>query len=115
MCNGNLPNEGTRQRTGKTLGRCNQIQAGLKINTGRIDGGVIPALRHRVLSDLQIVVFTPDIIHAWLLSNLSNKKVLSFLEKVDLIVVDEVHTYSGVFVFSIPPFFLEDYSIYFIC
>lgn len=71
--------------------------AGLKVKTGRIDGGVIPAFRHRVLSDSQIVVFTPDIIHAWLLSNLSNKKVLSFLEKVDLIVVDEVHTYSGVF------------------
>jgi DEAD/DEAH box helicase domain-containing protein len=71
--------------------------AGLKANTGRIDGGVAPTFRHQVLSDSQIVVFTPDIIHAWLLSNLSNKKVLSFLKKVDLIVVDEVHTYSGVF------------------
>lgn len=72
-------------------------RAGIRTTVGRIDGGVIPALRHRVLSDSQIVVFTPDIIHAWLLSNLSNKKVLSFLEKVELIVVDEVHTYSGVF------------------
>ncbi len=72
-------------------------RAGLKTAVGRIDGGVIPAFRHRVLSDSQIVVFTPDIIHAWLLSNLSNRKVLSFLEKVNLIVVDEVHTYSGVF------------------
>jgi DEAD/DEAH box helicase domain-containing protein len=72
-------------------------QAGMKTTVGRIDGGVIPAFRHRILSESQIVVFTPDIIHAWLLSNLSNAKVLSFLEKVELIVVDEVHTYSGVF------------------
>jgi DEAD/DEAH box helicase domain-containing protein len=72
-------------------------KAGLRSTIGRIDGGVTPALRHRVLSDSQIVVFTPDIIHAWLLSNLSNRKVISFLEKVDLIIVDEVHTYSGVF------------------
>jgi len=71
--------------------------AGLKTPVGRIDGGVISAYRQQVLSDSQIVILTPDIIHAWLLSSLSNKKVLSFLEKVDLIVVDEVHTYSGVF------------------
>jgi len=88
----------------KALGREQEIrwkdaieQAGMTTPIGRIDGGVIPAYRQHVLSDSQIVILTPDIIHAWLLSNLSNKKVLSFLEKVDLIVVDEVHTYSGVF------------------
>ena len=72
-------------------------KAGMKTPVGRIDGGVIPVYRHNILSDSQVVIFTPDVIHAWLLSSLSNKKVLSFLEKVELIVVDEVHTYSGVF------------------
>lgn len=71
--------------------------SGLQVNVGRIDGGVASSYRNRIISDANVVVFTPDIIHAWLLSNLSNKKVLSFLQKVDLIVVDEVHTYSGVF------------------
>ena len=85
--------------------------AGLKTPVGRIDGGVISAYRQRVLSDSQIVILTPDIIHAWLFSSLSNKKVLSFLEKVDLIVVDEVHTYSGVFG-SNSAFLLDDSSIY---
>ena len=72
-------------------------RSGMKISVGRIDGGVVSALRHQILSDSQIVICTPDIFHAWFLSNLSNRKTLNFLEKVELIVVDEVHTYSGVF------------------
>ncbi len=72
-------------------------RAGLKVSVGRIDGGVTPALRHNILANSQVIIFTPDVIHAWLLSGLSNKKTLAYLEKVDLIVVDEVHSYSGVF------------------
>lgn len=72
-------------------------RAGIKVSVGRIDGGVTPALRHNILANSQVIIFTPDVIHAWLLSGLSNKKTLAYLEKVDLIVVDEVHSYSGVF------------------
>jgi len=72
--------------------------SGLDISVGRIDGSVTPsAIRFNILASSQVVILTPDIIHAWLLSSLSNKKVLSFLQQVDLIIVDEVHTYSGVF------------------
>ena len=40
---------------------------------------------------------TPDIIHAWLLHNLSNRYVVEFISRISLVVVDEIHTYSGVF------------------
>lgn len=72
-------------------------RTGLKISVGRIDGGVGSALRHNILENSQIIIFTPDVIHAWLLSGLSNKKILAYLEKLDLIIVDEVHSYTGVF------------------
>mgnify|MGYP000893675413 CR=1 FL=1 len=72
-------------------------QAGMKAKVGRIDGNVPPKNRIHVLTSSQIIVVTPDIIHAWLLSNLSNENVKDFLRHISLIVIDEVHTYSGVF------------------
>lgn len=64
---------------------------------GRIDGNVPPGFRPGILERSRVVVFTPDIIHAWLFSNLDQPAVINFLRGVRLIVVDEVHAYSGVF------------------
>jgi DEAD/DEAH box helicase domain-containing protein len=64
---------------------------------GRIDGNVPPGFRLGVLERSRVVVFTPDILHAWLFSNLNQPAVIAFLREVRLIVVDEVHAYSGVF------------------
>jgi len=71
--------------------------AGLDGQIGRIDGNVPPGFRIGVLERSQVIVFTPDIIHAWLFSNLNQPAVIQFLRQVRLIVVDEVHAYSGVF------------------
>ena len=56
-----------------------------------------PGFRLNILERSRVVVFTPDIIHAWLFSNLNQPAVINFLRQVRLIVVDEVHAYSGVF------------------
>ena len=64
---------------------------------GRIDGNVPPGFRLNILERSKVVVFTPDIIHAWLFSNLNQPQVINFLREVKMIVVDEVHAYSGVF------------------
>ncbi|RPJ42337.1 MAG: DEAD/DEAH box helicase, partial [Chloroflexi bacterium] len=64
---------------------------------GRIDGNVPPGFRLNILERSRVVVFTPDIIHAWMFSNLSQPAVINFLRQVEMIVVDEVHAYSGVF------------------
>lgn len=71
--------------------------AGLDATVGRIDGNVPPAMRLGILERSPVVVFTPDIIHAWMFSNLNQKAVLNYLSKVELIVIDEVHAYTGVF------------------
>lgn len=71
--------------------------AGLSSEVGRIDGDVAMSSRVAVLRRASILIMTPDIIHAWLLSNLSEKSVVSFLRNLSLIVVDEVHEYNGVF------------------
>ncbi|MEZ4646987.1 MAG: DEAD/DEAH box helicase, partial [Chloroflexota bacterium] len=74
------------------------IKAEMKLKVGRIDGSV-KGKKNRldILKNSQIVVFTPDIIHAWLFSNLSNETVQEFLRNISLIIVDEIHTYTGVF------------------
>jgi DEAD/DEAH box helicase domain-containing protein len=64
---------------------------------GRIDGNVPPGFRMSILERSRVVVFTPDIIHAWMFSNLNQPAVINFLRDVRMIVVDEVHAYSGVF------------------
>jgi DEAD/DEAH box helicase domain-containing protein len=71
--------------------------AGLDVRLGRIDGQVPVASRLDMLKRSRVLIMTPDIMHAWLLSNLSNKAVLEFLRSTRLIIVDEVHNYSGVF------------------
>ncbi len=72
-------------------------QSGLAVKVGRIDGGVPTHDRQRILKESRVVVLTPDIIHAWLLSSINAPAVLDFLRNLTLIIADEAHTYSGVF------------------
>ncbi|OOG85172.1 hypothetical protein B0E41_08725 [Hydrogenophaga sp. A37] len=72
-------------------------ESGLPIRVGRIDGGVQMQERLRILAESRIVVMTPDIIHAWLLSSIAMPAVLDFLRGLTLVIADEAHTYSGVF------------------
>jgi len=69
----------------------------LHVEVGRIDGQIPMHARSEILRNSQVLILTPDIIHAWLMYNLSNKAVINFLANVSLIVVDEVHNYTGVF------------------
>lgn len=71
--------------------------AGITAEVGRIDGQVPMALRPTIVRNSKVLILTPDIIHAWLLSNLSDRFILNFLRSVSLIVIDEVHNYTGVF------------------
>lgn len=71
--------------------------AGSKIQIGMIDGEVKVSQRSDIIRHAQVLIVTPDIMHAWLLSNAGDKFVLSFLRSIRLIVVDEVHNYTGVF------------------
>lgn len=57
--------------------------------------------RIKTLKECDIVVMTPDVIHAFLMSNVNNKRIgnaiQKFIKNVDLIIIDEIHLYRGVF------------------
>ena len=64
---------------------------------GRIDGSVPPRDREGVLQSASIVVMTPDVCHAWLMSRLSLPVVRNFIRALSTLVMDEAHTLEGVF------------------
>ena len=72
-------------------------QAGIQARVGRIVGGVPQQDRLRILKESRVVVMTPDIIHTWLFSSLASPPILDFLRNLSLVIIDEAHTYSGVF------------------
>jgi DEAD/DEAH box helicase domain-containing protein len=72
-------------------------RAGLLAKVGRIDGQVAVSSRLEILKNSQVLVVTPDVLHAWFMSNLSNKNVIKFLSNLSLMIIDEIHNYTGVF------------------
>lgn len=64
---------------------------------GYIDGGVTTELRRDILRSNRVVLMTPDVLHAWLLSHLAEAEVKAFLGSLRLLVLDETHVYEGVF------------------
>jgi DEAD/DEAH box helicase domain-containing protein len=73
-------------------------QAGYSADViGRIDGDVLPDERQKIIQTAQIVVATPDVIHAWLLSNLAKPEHKRFLSRLKLVVIDEAHVFDSVF------------------
>jgi DEAD/DEAH box helicase domain-containing protein len=76
-------------------------KSGLANKVGRIVGGVSQEERISILKSCSVVIFTPDVIHAFLLGKIGDVKfknhIRKFLSKVKLIIIDEAHTYSGIF------------------
>ena len=64
---------------------------------GRIDGSVQVKDREDVLRSARIVVMTPDVCHAWLMSRLSLPVIRDFLRALSTLVMDEAHSLEGVF------------------
>lgn len=71
--------------------------AGIEATVGRIDGQISVQERLGIIRRVDVLITTPDIIHAWMFSQISQRPVQDFLKKLNLIIVDEVHTYTGVF------------------
>jgi DEAD/DEAH box helicase domain-containing protein len=67
------------------------------LSPGQIDGGVPVSERLPILGNHRVILMTPDVAHAWLMSNLEQQQVASFLSRLELIVLDEAHVYDGVF------------------
>ena len=68
----------------------------LGLNFGFIDGGLPVPKRVAVLERSRVVLMTPDVAHAWMMSNLKTPEIKSFLHHTKILILDEAHTYEGV-------------------
>ena len=64
---------------------------------GQIDGSVPVRERDDILRDARVVVMTPDVCQAWMMSRLSTPVVKEFVGSLSTIIVDEAHSLEAVF------------------
>ena len=69
--------------------------AGLSIITSTYDGDTPAPIRSAVRAAGQVVVTNPDMLHSAILPH--HTKWFQLFEQLQLIVIDELHTYRGVF------------------
>ena len=62
-----------------------------------ITGDVPMAHRGELLDRARIVLFTPDVGHAWLMRSVASQNVQQFLQRLTHVILDEAHVYEGVF------------------
>lgn len=62
-----------------------------------IHGGIEKPERLRKLSATDIILMTPDVLHAWVMTELNNPIVSEFLRSIGLMILDEAHIYDGIF------------------
>ena len=72
-------------------------QADVWMRIGRTDARYPLNHRAAILRESVVVTMTPDVVHAWSLANLADRHVKKFVANLQLIVIDEAHTYTGVF------------------
>lgn len=69
----------------------------LNVKVERIDGNTHKNERFVNLRKATVLIMTPDVLHAWLMPNLAKQEVTEFLNKLKLVIFDEVHLLKGVF------------------
>ena len=67
------------------------------LSVGYIDGSIPIKRRYEILRSNRIVLMTPDVTHAWFMSNLREQQIADFRNKMRLLILDEAHVYDGVF------------------
>ncbi|MED4014784.1 DEAD/DEAH box helicase [Sutcliffiella cohnii] len=70
-------------------------ELGVPINSYTYDGDTAPNIRQRVRKAGHIVITNPDMLHSGILPH--HTKWVSLFENLQYIVIDELHTYRGVF------------------
>jgi len=66
-------------------------------SVARLDGDVRPDERATLMENARIILATPDVTHAWLMSNLAKPAHRRFLGRLALVVIDEAHVFDSVF------------------
>lgn len=79
------------------LARWTSLLDSLSMKVGFIDGSVPVSERNEILLSRRVVLMTPDVAQAWLMSHLNEKAVAAFRSNLKLLILDETHVYDGVF------------------
>jgi DEAD/DEAH box helicase domain-containing protein len=79
------------------LARWDSLLSALSMKVGFIDGSVPMTERIEILMLRRVVLMTPDVAQAWLMSHLNEKAVADFRSNLKLLILDETHVYDGVF------------------
>ena len=70
-------------------------EMGVQLNSYTYDGDTSPAIRQKVRKAGHIVITNPDMLHSAILPH--HTKWVSLFENLKYIVIDELHTYRGIF------------------
>jgi DEAD/DEAH box helicase domain-containing protein len=79
------------------LGRWSKLAASLNLRVERIDGDIPTDKREATITRADVLIMTPDVVHAWWMANLERPKLRAALGSLSTIVLDEAHVYEGVF------------------
>ncbi|HUV35977.1 MAG TPA: DEAD/DEAH box helicase [Patescibacteria group bacterium] len=70
-------------------------EGGLQFEAGTYDGDTPQALRRKLRDSARIILTNPDMLHSGILPN--HAKWAPFFSRLRYVVVDEIHTYRGIF------------------
>ena len=90
-----VPDQGARPGPGHGVRRAGRRRPGWTIVTSTYDGDTPAPIRSAVRAAGQVVVTNPDMLHSAILPH--HTKWFQLFEQLQLIVIDELHTYRGVF------------------
>ncbi|UCG52454.1 MAG: DEAD/DEAH box helicase [Candidatus Latescibacterota bacterium] len=89
------PTKALAQDQLRTLHRYQAIDLDLPLRTGTYDGDTPPATRRKLKNEANVLLTNPDMLHSGILPN--HGSWAHFFSNLKYVVIDEIHTYRGVF------------------
>ena len=89
------PTKALAQDQLRTLQRYQTADPELPLRTGTYDGDTPPATRRKLKNEANVLLTNPDMLHSGLLPN--HGTWAHFFGRLKFVVIDEIHTYRGVF------------------
>ncbi len=89
------PTKALAQDQLRTLQRYQKIDPDLPFRTGTYDGDTPPNTRRKLKNEANVLLTNPDMLHSGILPN--HGTWAHFFSNLKFVVVDEIHTYRGVF------------------
>ena len=90
-----FPTKALAQDQLQTLIRFKKTGPSLPIEAGTYDGDTPPATRKKLRDGANVILTNPDMLHSGILPN--HAKWANFFSELSFVVIDEIHTYRGIF------------------